>query len=123
MAVADTGAARDLRRLFAEQAALRRVATLVASIPEPAEVFRTVAEEAGRLLGAGTAVVVRFEEAAAVVVGSWSDGARAGIEAGTRVPYSDPDVSVFVVSQHGGRIDDYTGVPGEAARMTRDAGY
>jgi signal transduction histidine kinase len=123
MGRADADAVGPAGRLAAEQAALRRVATLVASMPEPAEIFGTVAEEAGRLLGAGTAVVVRFEEDAAVVVGSWSGAERAGIGAGTRVPYSDPDVSVFVVSQHGGRIDDYTGVPGEAARMTREAGY
>src|SRR3954471_2868006 len=38
-------------RLAEEQAALRRVATLVASDPRPEEVFQAVAEEAGRLTG------------------------------------------------------------------------
>ena len=110
-------------RLAEEQAALRRVATLVASQPEPRQVFQAVAEEAGRLLGAGTGVTVRFEPEGGVIVGRWNARERPGFGVGTVVPYSDPDVSVFVVSQHGGRIEDYTDVPGEAARITREAGF
>ena len=114
---------RALGLLAEEQAALRRVATLVASAPEPKQVFEAVAEEAGRLLGASTAATVRFEEQGGVVVGRWDEGGTASFEVGTLVPYSDPDVPVYVASHHGGRIDDYTDVPGEAARMTREAGY
>ena len=110
-------------RLAQEQAALRRVATLVASSAEPKQVFQTVAEEAGRLLEARTAATVRFDEESAVVAGSWSDGEGAGIEVGTLVPYSEPGSPVYRVSHEGGRIDDYTDVPGEAARLTRLFGY
>src|SRR5918996_279913 len=118
-----SGADRALRLLAEEQAALRRVATLVASAPEPKDVFHAVAEEAGRLLGAQTPVTGRFEDEGGVVVGLWDEGGGASFDVGTLVPYSDPDVPVYVASQHGGRIDDYTDVPGEAARMTRAAGY
>jgi signal transduction histidine kinase len=119
-----TDTERTLRLLAEEQAALRRVATLVASAPEPERVFRAVAEEAGRLLEARTAVTVRFEEQGGIIVGSWDeDGALESFPVGTRVPYSDPDVPVYAASQYGGRVDDYTGVPGEAARMTREAGF
>ena len=106
-----------------EQAALRRVATLVASGATPVEVFQTVAEEAGRLLGARTAATVRWEPEYGLIVGSWSDGEGAGVEVGTKVPYSDPGSPVNRASHQGGRIDDYTDVPGEAARLTRLAGY
>jgi GAF domain-containing protein len=109
--------------LAAEHAALRRVATLVASMPAPERVFHAVAEEAGRLLGARTAATVRFAEQGGVVVGEWDEQDAAGFEVGVLVPYSDPDVPVYHASQHGGRVDDYTDVPGEAARMTREAGY
>lgn len=51
----------ELGRLLEEQAALRRVATLVARGVPPAEVFAAVTEEAGRLLGADDAAVARFE--------------------------------------------------------------
>src|SRR5438093_2401748 len=110
-------------RLAEEQAALRRVATLVASAAQPKQVFQMVAEEAGQLLEARTAATVRFEQDSAVVVGSWSDGEGAGIEVGTLVPYSDPGSPVYRASHEGGRIDDYEELAGEAARLTRLRGY
>ena len=59
-----------LGRLAEEQAALRRVATLVAQGVQPAEVFSAVSEEVGRLFGSN-AGVSRFESegSAMVVVG------------------------------------------------------
>ncbi len=109
--------------LAREQAALRRVATLVASSAKPDRVFQAVAEEAGRLLEARTAATVRFNPDSAIIAGSWNDGEGVGIEVGTLVPYSEPDSPVYRVSHEGGRIDDYADVPGEAARLTRLAGY
>ena len=55
-------ASRDeLARLAEEQAALRRVATLVARGIDPAEIFSAVAEEVRRLLGADNAGMGRFD--------------------------------------------------------------
>ena len=110
-------------RLAAEQAALRRVATLVASGATPDEVFQAVAEEAGRLLGARTAATVRWETDWGLIVGSWSEGEGGGIDVGIRVPYSEPGSPVNRASHEGGRINNYSEVPGEAARLTRLAGY
>ena len=118
-----TEVAGKANRVAEEQAALRRVATLVASSAQPRQVFQMVAEEAGRLLEARTAATVRFEPDSAVIAGSWNDGEGAGIEVGTLVPYSDPDSPVYRASHEGGRIDDYADLPGEAARLTRLAGY
>ena len=53
-AIANTDSRIGLARLAEEQAALRRVATLVAHGVPPEEVFAAVAEEVGRLLPAGT---------------------------------------------------------------------
>src|SRR5215210_8157581 len=100
------------KRLAEEQAALRRVATLVSSSAQPKQVVQVVAEETGRLLEARTAATVRFDEDAAVVVGSWSDGEGAGIEVGTLVPYSDPGSPVYRATHEGGRVDDYADVTG-----------
>ena len=62
-------ASRDeLARLLAEQAALRRVATLVARGMDPAEVFSAVAEEVRRLFDADTAGIVRFQPDGTAVV-------------------------------------------------------
>jgi signal transduction histidine kinase len=66
-------ASRDeLARLLAEQAALRRLATLVARGIDPAEIFSAVAEEVRRMLGADSAGIVRYAPGgkSAVVVGA-----------------------------------------------------
>jgi GAF domain-containing protein len=52
---------KRLRELADEQAALRRVATLVAGGARPAEVFTTVADELGHLIGAEATFVSRVD--------------------------------------------------------------
>jgi signal transduction histidine kinase len=73
-------ASRDeLRCVAEEQAALRRVATLVARGVSPPEVFSAVAGETGRLLDAEATGVTRFDpEGAAIVVGSWDTHGNRG---------------------------------------------
>src|SRR6516225_9429943 len=61
--------AGDARRIAEEQAALRRVAVLVARAAPPEEVFAAVAAEAGRLLGTDHARMSRYDpDGAASVV-------------------------------------------------------
>jgi signal transduction histidine kinase len=73
-------ASRDaLRRVAEEQAALRRVATLVARGDPPSQVFGAVAGETGRILGAECTAVARYEsEGTVTVAGSWSRPGEAG---------------------------------------------
>lgn len=62
----------ELERVLAEQTALRRVAMLVAGGVAPAEVFRAVAAETGRLLHTECTAITRQEtDGALVVTGSW----------------------------------------------------
>ena len=64
----------EQRRLADEQAALRRVATLVAGDPPPEQVFQAVTEEVCGLLGLRTAVLHRFEDATtSTIVGKFGD--------------------------------------------------
>src|SRR5262245_34284758 len=59
--------------LAAEQAALRRVATLVARQPSPDEVFTAVTEAVGPLLGADLAAMHVFPgDGTATAIASWS---------------------------------------------------
>ena len=60
-AIANTDSRTELTRLAEEQAALRRVATLVAAGAPPEEAFTAVAEEAGRLLLVDVANMCRYE--------------------------------------------------------------
>ncbi len=70
----ERGAREEVERLALEQAALRRVATLVARRALPDEVFAAVAQEVGNLLPAADfAMVARYDPGHGVeIVGGWS---------------------------------------------------
>jgi len=72
-AVANAEAREDVRRLADEQAALRRVATLVARDAAPAEILAAVSAEVDRVFGLDSetsevAVVGRFDPGPELVV-------------------------------------------------------
>ena len=116
---------RALRALADEQAALRRVATTVASEAEQERVFAVVTEEVGRLLGAQTANMVRYENTeTGVVVGEWKTGSVGSVPLGTRVDLASPTVSALIHrSGRPERIDSYEGIPGTTAAMLRGLGF
>jgi PAS domain S-box-containing protein len=115
----------ELRALAAEQAALRRVATLVASERDPQEIFSAVAEEVGRLLGAHSANMIRYEPGnQATVVGGWSRKGTPAVEVGPRVPMDGDTASVRVLrSGRPARVDSYDDVPGALAAQLRGLGF
>lgn len=81
----------ELARLLAEQAALRRVATLVARGIDPTEIFLAVAEEIRRLLDADSAGIARFEPGggSVVAVGEGAGDVPVNLPIGTRVKLPD----------------------------------
>ena len=86
----------ELNRVAEEQAALRRVATLVARAVSPPDVFSAVASETGRLLGAETTVVAQFDPDGAVnVAGSWEKPGTQGLALplGSRWPAGEGTVA------------------------------
>jgi PAS domain S-box-containing protein len=113
-----------LRSLLDEQAALRRVATAVASEADEAAVFAVVTEELAGLLGGHTASMVRFEpDGSAVVTGSWSAGEAPTVPVGLRGPVGGPTLaSVIYRSGRPERIDSYEGLKGPMADMLRELG-
>jgi signal transduction histidine kinase len=120
-------ASRDeLARMAEEQAALRRVATLVAHGIDPAEIFSAVAEEIRRLLGADNAGIGRFEPDGTAVVIS---GARGGdpfmLPVGARLELRDY-LAPFAVWRTGrsARVDEdqWTGVSDPVADRLRELG-
>ncbi|HEY2078456.1 MAG TPA: GAF domain-containing protein [Streptosporangiaceae bacterium] len=110
-------------RISGEHAALRWVATLVARAVPPEEVFAAVTEEAGRLLHAGHATMVRFDpDGIRTVVGAWSS-AGPTFPVGTRTRLGGRNVSTRVFQTgRPARIDDYTGASGPAAEDARKFG-
>ena len=109
-AIANAEARSELSRLAEEQAALRRIAVLVAQQPSPEEVFRAVTEAVGPLLGADLAAMHVFGgDGVATVIASWSQ-AGPGLTIGRRLPL-DGDSAVARIFHTGtaARIDGYAG--------------
>jgi signal transduction histidine kinase len=121
-AIANAESRVALARLAEEQAALRRVATLVARGAPPEEVFAAVTGEAGRLLGAHLAGMARYESDHTVtVLATWAaEGEQHPLVPGPW-PLDGGDLA-STVSQTGRpvRIDDYHGVPGRIAAFVRE---
>jgi PAS domain S-box-containing protein len=77
----------EQRQLAEEQAALRRVATLVAGDPPPEQVFQAVTEEIARLLGISEALLERFnDDDSVVIVGRFG---RRSFEVGNTTPLEE----------------------------------
>jgi signal transduction histidine kinase len=118
-AIANTEARAAVRRLADEQAALRRVATLVARESPPSAVLAAVAEEVAQLFGVSASTVYRYEgDANALVVASAGDP-DALFPVGTCMPLDGDSIAARI--RHGAasvRIDvaDVTGQIGKHAR-------
>jgi signal transduction histidine kinase len=114
-----------LQALLAEQAALRRVATMVAgSTPAPV-LFERVCEELGELLAVKSTDMIRYEnERFATVVGLWtSNDTPSFFPVGERLPVEGETVTAKLVrSGRPERVDDYAEVEGELAGRLLDSG-
>jgi signal transduction histidine kinase len=113
------------RSLAKEQAALRRVATLVASGAPPSRVFEQVTEEAARLLGMAGATVMRYDGAdSATVVGTWAADGKPSLPLGTTIGL-DGDTVVAKVLRTGSpqRVERYEEVHGDLAEHLHQFGY
>jgi signal transduction histidine kinase len=115
----------ELRTLAGEQAALRRVATLVARAVPPIELFDATAAEVGRLLGADVTRLLRYEpDGTAIDVGGRTEpGVDVASRTGTRHALQ-PDQIAGRVSRTGrpARVETYEGVPGPVAARLREHG-
>jgi sugar diacid utilization regulator len=113
------------RRLVAEQAALRRLGTLVARGVEPVEVFGAVADEMRRCVPADTAGLWRFESAReiTIVAAAADPEALARWPVGTRTPVDGNTLATLVHrSGRPARIDSYDNVAGPIAARVREVG-
>ncbi|MDT5345534.1 MAG: hypothetical protein QOE52_4718, partial [Mycobacterium sp.] len=115
----------EYRRLAAEQAALRRLAMLVAQGVEPSEVFGAVAEEMRRCVPADAAGLWRFEsDRETISVAAAADPATlAKWPVGTRTPVEGNIIATLVQrSGRPARIDSYDNVAGPIAARVRAVG-
>jgi signal transduction histidine kinase len=109
--------------LAGEQAALRRVATLVARETAAEDVFAAVTQEVGQQLGADLAAMLRYEtDATATVVASWESLGH-GIRVGTALDLDRDNVAATVLrTGQPTRIDSYDDAQGTLGAMMRRLG-
>jgi PAS domain S-box-containing protein len=120
-AISTTQAREDLRRLADEQAALRRVATLVAQGATPEKVFAAVAREVSLALDLPLVEMCRYEpDGTATVIGATGEHP---FQPGTNWPLDDLSLTALVWrTQRPARIDDYADVSGKIGDAAREAG-
>jgi signal transduction histidine kinase len=126
-AIANTESRAALARLAEEQAALRRVATLVARATPPEEVFAAVAGEVGGLLEVDYTVLIRSDpEDMITVVGAWAaTGGAPPSPVGSRFALGGRNVSTLTLrTGRPARLDAYVDVTGSIGNTgARDWGF
>jgi signal transduction histidine kinase len=110
-AIANADSRAALARLAEEQAALRRVATMVARGAAPEEVFAAVTEELARLLPVDLAALARYDpDGTLTYAASWGKAVDF-VPVGSRWPLAGREVSTIVFKTgRPARIDSYADV-------------
>jgi signal transduction histidine kinase len=120
-------ASEEARGLLAdEQAALRRVATLVARGVPPTEVSAAVAEEVGRLVSIDATRIIRYEaDDTATVVAAWTEVVEmaALLRVGERLTLKGESVTALVFrTGQPARMDSYANAPPWLAKLLGETG-
>jgi signal transduction histidine kinase len=123
-ALANTEARTEVDRLVEEQAALRRVATLVAEGAAPSEVFETVTREVAILCGADLARMERYESGDSVIfVAGWSSGDAQELAVGKRFALEGASIAALVrEASRPARVDSFADAHGPIAREAQRLG-
>jgi signal transduction histidine kinase len=123
-AIANSDARTEIERLAGEQAALQRVATLVAGGAATGEVFAAVAREVSGVMHLPVAAVQRYEDdgETTTVMAAWSDRPHP-FQPGTRWPYHASGLAGRVrQTGRAGRVVDYSRRRGAYAAKARELG-
>jgi signal transduction histidine kinase len=114
----------ELRVLADQQAALRRIATLVARAVAPAEVFTVVAQELAWCLGVSHSALLRYEpDGAAIVVAALDEPQSQKMRVGKRFRFGGESVAAMVIrTGRPARIDRHDPAGGPDAKYIRELG-
>ena len=123
---AERAASEDAARGLAhEQAALRRIATLVVSEADPAGTFGAVMYEAAQSLGVNTATIVRYDSPGTVtVLGGWSESGSLLFPVGSAIELGSEGSALVEVYRTGeARRVTYPEDAGSLVEDLRSHGY
>ncbi len=115
----------EVGRLAAEQRALRRVATLVASEVRPERVFTAVSEECARVLEVNASAVLRYaSDGSATIVARHNRDSVDVFRVGESLPTGEGSAAGQVLRTGGSaRVDDWGALGGEMAEIIFRTGY
>jgi PAS domain S-box-containing protein len=118
-AIANTETRDSLRRLVDEQAALRRVATLVAQGVSPDELFSAVAHEVAGIIDIPVVAVNRYEaDGTFTILGI---AGETNFTVGSRWPVEEEGMAGMILATgRPSRRDDYSAMPGQLAEALRE---
>ncbi|MDX6241708.1 MAG: hypothetical protein QOG10_6532, partial [Kribbellaceae bacterium] len=118
-AISDALAQQDLRELAETQAALRRLAMLVARGASPEAVFAAAAREALRHAGTGTARMIRFELDGTATLVANAGATEPQVQVGERWEGYPPTglTATVLRTRQAARVDDYRDIPGGEATV------
>jgi len=121
-AIANVQARDEVERLAEEQAALRRLATLVAEGASPSAVMDAVAAEMERALGADASMLLRYEPDEEATVFARRVPNQRALAPGTRISHAGDNVTAMVRrTGRPARIDGYRRARGPIAEIARAA--
>jgi PAS domain S-box-containing protein len=115
----------ERNRQAGQEAALRRIAMMVAAESPPPEIFHVTTREVAQLFGGHTANLIRFDDppSTGVVIAQWSLPDVVSMPLGDRVTFDGPTaVRAVIDANRPARIDDYADIPGELADRLRRLG-
>jgi GAF domain-containing protein len=113
----------DLRTLAEQQAALRRVATLVARGVSPSEVFSAVAGELAHCMHASHAGVSHYDADEFIPVALYHENRLQKLPEGLRLPLAGDNVAARVFhTRRTARMDSHDNAPGAHAARIRELG-
>ncbi len=124
-AIADSQSREQLAQLAEEQAALRRVATMVARAPASEQLFSTVAREVASVLDVPGVILTRYEPDGTAVTfgeafGPELEEANRFLGVGTPMPPDPGTLTSRVFDTHEpARVDDLSKSPGATGEVAR----
>jgi signal transduction histidine kinase len=122
-AIANAESRAGLARLAEEQAALRRVATLVARDVPADELFAAVTEEIGRLLSVEYAYIARYDPGDTLtILGAWGSATHRAPVGGRRSLGGNNLATVVLETARPARMDNYADASGELGIASRESG-
>ncbi|HEX7144181.1 MAG TPA: GAF domain-containing protein, partial [Gaiellaceae bacterium] len=126
-ALANAESRAALSQLADEQAALRRVATMVARAPASEQLFSDIAREVASVLDVPGVIVTRYEADGTAVTfgeafGPDLGGAERFLGVGTSMPPDPGSLAAQVLDTQGpARVDDFSTLPGTVGELARAA--